>query len=360
MSEYRYILEKYKNLTSRHTCPKCGKKEFTLYIDTETNQPIHPTVGKCNRENNCNFHLKPKEYFIDNNIFETLPPLATKSIVMKPKPKPISYIDIDVFKATLKNYDNNNFIKFLISKFDEAITIDLIQKYFIGTSTHWNNSTVFYQRDLQGKIRAGKIILYNPETGKRVKFPFNHIHWLHSLLKLEDFNLNQCLFGLHLIKDTTKTIAIIESEKTAIIASVYLPQYIWLATGGKNNLRPELFTELKNRKVVFYPDLGCYDLWSEKAKTLGLSNYKISDLLETNATDEEKLQGLDLADYLLKYDYSKWRLKNLIVKQWKKFNPNFWDLSIPYDLQISCEYINANYKLNISEKEYFEIYQSIN
>lgn len=359
--EFRYKLEKYKNQSSRHLCPNCGKKEFTFYIDTTTNEPVHPSVGKCNRENNCGYHYTPKQYYQDNNInTETSPLQATRTPQTRPKPKPISNIDFDIFKASLKNYDNNNFVKFLIKTFGENITIDLIKKYYIGSSKHWNNSTVFYQKDTEGKIRTGKIMLYNPETGKRVKEPFDHITWLHSLLKINDFSLVQCLFGLHLIKDTTKTIAIVESEKTAIIASVYLPQFIWLATGGKQNLRPELFEPIKNRKIIFYPDLKCFDNWSEKAKTLNLSNYIVSDLLERNATDAEKEQGFDIADYLLKTDYQKWRLRELIMLQWKKFDISLFDLTTPYDLMVSVEHINANYKMNISESEYLKAYHSIN
>lgn len=359
--EHRYTLEKYKNLSSRHLCPKCGKKELTFYIDTETNGPIHPTVGRCNRESNCSYNYTPKQYFTDNNIFaDTSPPVATKMTPLKPEPKQISYIDFDIFKQSLANYENNNFIKFLTSTFGENITDDLIKKYNIGTSTHWEGSTVFFQMDNDNKIRAGKVMLYETHTGKRIKVPFDHITWLHSLMKSEMFNLSQCLFGLHLIKGNLKPIAICESEKTSIIASVYLPQFIWLATGGKNNMRADLFTNLQNRKVVFFPDLKCFDLWSEKANTFGLSNYTISDLLERKASDADKIKGLDLVDYLLKYDYQKCRLKELIRMQWQKLTPECWDLTKEYDLNTLVEYINTNFNLNVNPVEYLQAYNLLN
>lgn len=93
----------------------------------------------------------------------------------------------------------------------------------------------FWQVDNQGKVRTGKVMLYYPETGKRVKEPYNHISWVHSLIPHKDFNLCQCFFGEHLInKDKTRPIALVESEKTALIASYYLPQFLWIASGGKN------------------------------------------------------------------------------------------------------------------------------
>jgi hypothetical protein len=53
-----------------------------------------------------------------------------------------------------------------------------------------------------------------------------------------------------LSEDRTKTVAIIESEKTAIIASVYLPQFIWFAIGSIGNLQHYRCEALRGRKVV--------------------------------------------------------------------------------------------------------------
>ena len=36
MNTYRYTLEKYRGLSTRYTCPQCGRKHtFTRYIDTD-------------------------------------------------------------------------------------------------------------------------------------------------------------------------------------------------------------------------------------------------------------------------------------------------------------------------------------
>jgi hypothetical protein len=335
-------------------CP-CGKSnkdgKFTPYVG-------FTDKGYCH---SCGLTFLP-----DLPDKETKQYIFQKPKAMKTQPSPISYIPFSILKSSLKNYENNHFITFLISKFGNQTTEELVARYYIGTSKHWEAATVFYQIDTNINIRTGKIILYNHETGKRVKEPSDHIQWIHKVMKIENFNLSQCLFGEHLLKDKTKPIAIVESEKSAIIASVYFPDFLWLATGGKNNMKPELFKNLQNRKVVFFPDLKAFDLWSAKAKELGLNNYKISDLLETKASEEEKNQGLDLADYLLKYNHNQFRLKTLIKQQFSSLHPECWIIDkekylqlTNYNLQVLCDYLYSTYNTSVSLDEYYIAFKSL-
>ena len=68
MNRYRFILEKYRGISTRYTCPQCGRRHtFTRYIDTENNNKyISDNVGKCNRLDKCGYHYTPKQYFTDN------------------------------------------------------------------------------------------------------------------------------------------------------------------------------------------------------------------------------------------------------------------------------------------------------
>ena len=306
MSHHRYILEPYNGMSSRYHCPKCKPRNKTLsrYIDTETGEHVHHSVGRCNRESKCGYHYPPKQYFQNNNIsFETPQPIAFKPRPIPPPPKPVSFIPVEVFRASLKEHEANNFVKFLIKVFGVEVTSDLISKYFIATSKLWKGATVFWQIDTNGNVRTGKIMLYSPSTGKRVKEPFNHINWAHKALKQPEFELKQCLFGEHLLIDKSKPVAIVESEKTAVIASVYLPYFIWLAAGSLTNLNAEKCSVLKGRTVTLFPDLNGFEKWSNKAKELsGLAIFTVSDLLERKANETEKQQGFDLADYLIHLD----------------------------------------------------------
>ncbi|MEX2336350.1 MAG: DUF6371 domain-containing protein [Fulvivirga sp.] len=232
--------------------------------------------------------------------------------VSPPPPKQVSFIDTTYLDASLKGYDQNNFVQFLINMFGKAKALQAVEDYKIGTSKRWPGATIFWQLDASGKIRSGKIMLYDPSTGKRQ----NKNSWVHSVLKLANFNLNQCLFGAHLIRSEPKNkpVSIVESEKTAIIASILRPDFIWLSNGGKAGLKASKFKFLRNRRVILFPDLtkpgdrfNCFEMWSDFANEL--TDYipgvtiQVSDYLETWATVEEKSQGLDIADYLLKWEW---------------------------------------------------------
>ncbi|RYU96248.1 DUF6371 domain-containing protein [Emticicia agri] len=308
MNHFRYTLEPYKGMKTRHTCPGCQhKKCFTRYIETQTGEYLDYHVGRCSREVKCGYHYTPKDYFQDNPRVDTprvdTPRVDTPKLsvcTLPPKPPVVSFIPQDIFMASLKQYENNHLISFLTNHFGKVITLALMVRYFVGTSKHWPGATVFWQIDLLGGIRTGKIMLYNPANGKRVKEPYKHINWVHSVLGLKDFHLEQCLFGEHLLSVSDAPVALVESEKTALIASVYLPQFIWLAVGSLSNLTANKCKVLKGRKVVLFPDLNAYDKWIAKARELPPSiKVRVSDFLEQHATPEDRAKGLDIADYLI-------------------------------------------------------------
>jgi hypothetical protein len=373
MNEFRYILESYKGMQTRYSCPNCHdtRKTFARYINAFTGEYIADDVGRCNREDKCGYHKRPPQsikclfvpfksvkeysekayqlkalngfyYLPKSKVYEmnekgcyvsewhlinshtnipfittdckyfangqAVPIPQSTSIVVKGT-KQMSLIPIEVFKASLNCYSDNHFVTYLINQFGLEVTNHLIGKYFIGTSKLWDGATVFWQIDATGKVRTGKIMLYDPITGHRVKEPFNHINWAHKALKQFDFALNQCLFGEHLLRDKIKPVALVESEKTAIIASVYLPEFIWLAVGGKQNLNLNTLQALKGRNVVLFPDLNAFEKWAAFAKEhSSFANFVVSDLLDQKASDLEREQGLDLADFLIKFDYKEFNL----------------------------------------------------
>jgi hypothetical protein len=146
---------------------------------------------------------------------------------------------------------------------------------------------------------------YDAQTGKRVK-DATGTHWLHAKLKQRgvlpaSFDYRRSDFGAHLLADAPRLIAMVEAEKTAVIASLELPDYTWLACGGKSHLSVAKLARYARQRIVLFPDGDGFAQWDRiagEARAQGL-NVIVSDLLETELTAAQKAEGWDLADYLL-------------------------------------------------------------
>ncbi len=317
---YKYTLEKK---STKHICPNCGKKRFVRYIDSETDEYLASQVGRCDREMSCGYHFPPKLYFEGRK--EHYSPIIDNNADYYKLEKEMSVHTVDDLNKTLSNYSENNFIQFLNRKFDASQIDKMLEDYKVGTATNWHNSTIFWQIDQDQKIRGGKIINYS-HSGKRTKY----INWVHAIQlknkKIESFQLNQCLFGLNLIEKYQKTIAIVESEKTACVMSLFFDKYLWLATGSLKGLTYKKIQILKDRKIILYPDLGVpgeitspFEQWNLKCKEFREKGFDIelSDLLERKATDFHRKEGYDLADYFLETQNTK--PKKIICTHQQKF-----------------------------------------
>lgn len=311
MSEYRFHLQKYK-YGSKISCPSCGKPRcFVKYVDAEGEIVFPGNVGKCDHENSCGYHYTPKEYFNDypdvlsrnQGVSESFRVTACKSVEKKPVCIAPSYIPLSYVDRSLSHYEINPLYRYLCNVFGEEETIRLFQLYRIGTSVKWGGSAVFWQIDINGLVRTGKIMCYNPENGHRIKEPQAFVSWAHSELHLLDFHLKQCLFGEHLLKSSASSpVMLVESEKTAVIMSHFIPDYIWLATGGKNGcFNRDAMQVLQGRDVTLIPDLAATEQWKAKSALLSgiCKQVSVSDILERIATEEQRNQGLDIADFFL-------------------------------------------------------------
>ena len=311
MKQYKYSLFRGSR---KWICPECGRKTFVCYVDEENNV-LHESVGRCDREQKCQYHYTPKQYFSDNGwMDEAHQPKRRPVIAVQPQP---SFVAPDILKQSLGFYRSNRLVAYLDNLFNQDIVSCMIYDYFIGTSDHWPGSTVFWQVDYYGKIHGGKVMLYNSHNGKRVKEPFNHVSWVHKVMGMEDFNLSQCLFGEHLLrKKTGAVVVIVESEKSAIMLSGILQGCVCLAVGGCQNLTPKICASLKGRDVLLLPDNGKFQEWSEKGSLLTMCRQvTIADVMEHRARNE----GDDVADLIPLRDEADWDFcnwgENLLWKQ---------------------------------------------
>ena len=298
MTEYRFHLQKYRP-GSKTVCPECGRKAcFTRYID-EAGEIFFPdSVGMCDHINSCGYHYTPKEYFRDNPAvkerlngqerFGGTPIAARPPARALPEQKPrISFLPSDWVEQSMRRYDINPLYRYFTKVMGKENVDKLFSLYRVGTSRRWGGATVFWQIDRNSNVRAGKIMGYDAVTGHRIKEPFNQVSWVHSVRKVQDFRMKQCLFGEHLLSDNS--------------------------AGCFNG---EAVQALDGREVILFPDLKATEEWRQRLPMLEpvCRRATCSDLLERIATDVQRSQGLDIADFLLMEDTPQMILAKMIER----------------------------------------------
>lgn len=238
-----------------------------------------------------------------------------------PPPPPPDFIPKAVFLRSLKEYEHNNFVALLRTRFGNAVAAEMIGRYPVGTSKKkWPRAVVFWYLDTSNHVRYGKVVPFYPDRLNRIpKEDGGGVTAAHTLLRLSG-NFSPCWYGEHLLpKRPAAPVGMVESEKAAILASLYLPGYVWLAAGGQDGIFDLAKWEtLKGRRVVLFPDADPPDpktgkspftRWSEHAERLRKLGYKVtvSDLLESDATPEDRTNKYDLADYLLNWEPETFR-----------------------------------------------------
>lgn len=276
--------------SKKEICPACGSRRFVPYVLSADNATLAGAkFGRCDRESNCKYHLYPDA--------DTPAPDIT------PAPAPVEEDKIVFFPASVRPRKSGLFW-YVANTIDSGEAVLAWQRYRIGATQ--DGRTIFWQISQNGEIRAGKAIKYKAD-GHRDKNAIPPVSWAHKLREFanlyEGNALHQCLFGEHLLNDENKKtpVAVVESEKTAVVCSIFFPQWLWLACGGSQNLkRAERHEALQGRKVVLIPDNGQYWNWYETAIKY---HYRITDFLEKHAPFE----GADIMDYLIE----KWKDYNL-------------------------------------------------
>ena len=306
MNTPAYHLQKYNGPSTRYTCPSCGAKHrFTRYVDAY-GRSLHPSVGRCDRESACGYHKTPRDYFAEHPVEKKVTPV----VVPEAKPKELCVIPGHYVTRSVRPDRDSAFTTFLGTLFDPLVVEMLVVDYRLGVTS--DGDVIFFQLDLQGRCRTGKIMKYNPQTGHRIKDPAtpHRIDWVHSRLKHAgklpaSWTLTQCLFGEHLLSDhPDKTVALVESEKTAVICAGILPKFLWLATGGKSQLGDKLLV-LQGRKIVAFPDVDGFEVWSQKLAAYAQLQVTVSSVLQQNASPEDIAGHIDIADWLIRENPSR-------------------------------------------------------
>ncbi len=293
--DFKFELEKG---STKHICPACKQKTFVQYVDVETGEYLSNEVGRCDREVKCRYHLTSNEYFrlSGKNPFHKRPVSNDHKVkgTTRPIEEPV-FVPDEVFRESLQHYERNWFYLFLVDLFGTDRAEELCTWYCVGTSKHWQGACVFWYVDQFYRVSRGKIMLYD-KAGHRVNGCTNSVHSLMKLGKLPGLHL----YGLHLLRlDKTLPVAIVESEKSAILAAGYFKGFIWMATGSLSTLTAERLEPLQGREIILFPDGGAFEKWQEKAESLSRRfNIRCSDVLECRLTDKQREAGYDIGDFI--------------------------------------------------------------
>ncbi|HEV7348211.1 DUF6371 domain-containing protein [Telluribacter sp.] len=335
-TDYRFQLKPYKTPSDRGTCPNshCGaKRSFSPYIDTQTGETLPEQYGRCNRADQCGYHLNPYKDGYARMIYtkergENISWKPKSITYTKPQPKPKVDIPVEVFKDSLTGFEQNQFISYLLTLYPDEVVKQLIEAYYIGSAGRWEGDTLFWFISQQGRIRAGQVKQFD-SSGHTRKYTGREgerkscTTWIHSVLRyrcqqkgdalpdwlnayIEQPGRVDCLFGEHLLnRYPDRPVALFEAPKTAVMATPFFEQYVCLATGSLSYLTQERLQALRGRNVVLYPDLsadgGAFAAWTAKAQQYAeIARFRVSTLLEEDhtITDKQRESGYDMADYI--------------------------------------------------------------
>lgn len=179
-----------------------------------------------------------------------MPPIE----IFNEKSNEIRYIPNEIFED-YKKYplNNNNLYNYFCRLFGEEKTKECFDKY--NVTSNEKNDVVFWYKNFDNKFIHDKVVRYQ-FSGRRDKG-----YGGYRRFQTASGYKERCLFGSHLIESNDEIINICESEKSAMMASIVYGG-IWLASGGKNQLKDT------DERTLLFPDLDAIEDWREKGNVV--------------------------------------------------------------------------------------------
>lgn len=233
----------------------------------------------------------------------------------EPAPAPV-YWKLSDLTANCNRVEAGTLFQYLainLPKF-RAKTLASFRKYHVGTSSKnlmGIAATAFPTIGTHGGVERVKLVPYG-EDGHRKHRPKDAKCadvYDHKAKNLPTDTAQY--FGSHLLLDypTDTPIAIVESEKSAVICSVFFPRFVWLATGGKSHLNGSRIEYLRGREIHLFPDKDALKI-GERANWQGIADNLHADGF--NITVEREMidaqpdgSKFDIADIALDYFIAK-------------------------------------------------------
>lgn len=234
-------------------------------------------------------------------------------------PKITTYIPQSVIDRYRPNCKATALYSFLCRYFEEEEIARVFNQYRIGGTTNLVTSdgyrvTILPYINHEGKVVDGKMMNFNPLTGSRKtatpifpKWTQGYSSWLITEInrkRAEEDRINRvetwCNFGDHLLQDNPSIpVAIVESEKTALMCAIVYPQFVWIATGSETNLTIQRCEPYKGRTIRLFPDRDATTDWENRANNLRAEGHHIE--IDTIVRNHQGGPKDDIADIVLRY-----------------------------------------------------------
>ena len=264
---------KYKFKRKRETCPICGGSGFARF-DIESDM----VCGHC--------HSCGQTIFPDSK--EKFEPKFEEA-------RERYLLPVADFERLKKGGITDNFRLKLLEQFPQAIRT--LVKYQVLSKGKY---TGFPYINFSKQVVSVKYMEYGDNL-KRIKklddngTPYGSIFWEHSKkINEKTHYFKSCWFGEQFaLSNDFDTFGVVESEKSAILASVFIPNVCFLACGSKSTIKNLVFKGLGEKKVILYPDKDGVEPWADFVAKNGNHRWVCSKLPNGWSGKE------DIADILL-------------------------------------------------------------
>ena len=236
-------------------------------------------------------------------------PVIINNTKQRKTKKQMKKIPLNTMVETLPNGRSllgcNPLTDMLLRLYPQTSVLQAVINYYVGfcafKTRSMGDALIFWQIDENRQIVNAKRIYYRSDGHRDKRIP--------PMVMYPDNP--QCLFGLHNLgkADPAMPIAIVESEKSAIIMSIDMPDYLWMACGSLNNLNEQFLKPLQGRTIVAFPDVdikrdkksgvsqSCA-LWEKTAQQLRRQGWDITveTTLEKTVNSSQRMDKIDIAD----------------------------------------------------------------
>jgi hypothetical protein len=306
---YTAATERRQYSSERIECPACGAKALAPLV---TSKGVDESRGYC-------FLCRSK---VGTDLSKT-----TAEIPQSTRAQQLAEWYEKTTAPSLRY--RNGLSSYLLERYGEDVR-EHLDAWDIATDGQGN--CVFWYRDETGELATAKVVPYSSETAKRRKRDQSPIAWTSNGKQVRV----DCLFGL--VKGTNKEtqeavvvsfssskgftaplygaqflteetldvpVVLVESEKTAVVGSLFLPEFVFVATGGANGLTREKAQALAGRDVLVLLDADSAGKRSEESVVDVLRSVGARPIVELDGKSlaavlfPEADDGADLADYYL-------------------------------------------------------------